>query len=348
MRYVAIELNDAGTVAVSDGVVLAESPGFALLEHPGPVVGVEAERQSRLKPRLVNTRFWELLSNEPLSRSGGDSTSYADLALSHLSTLWARADDGADAVVLAVPAHFSREQLGLLLGIADELRIPVRGMVDSALAASRPAPGSRLLVHLEMHLHRTVLTGIEQGDAVRRTFVHSVTDCGLAGLHESWIKLVGHLFVQQTRFDPLHRAEGEQALYDCIPRWLAVMEGAESLDIEMSARNGALHTVRLSRARMVDAVMGAYRRLATALVEVCAGEPVTVELSHRAARLPGLMEALREVGVEDTVTLGPGAAALGAERFAGYLTGSRPANVLTVDLPREIHAGIGSRASAPT
>ena len=49
---------------------------------------------------------------------------------------FARVRDGVEAVILALPGTYSGDQLGLLLGIAQACGMPVRGMVDSAVAAA--------------------------------------------------------------------------------------------------------------------------------------------------------------------------------------------------------------------
>ena len=74
-----------------------------------------------------------------------------------------------DEVVLVVPGHNSAEQLGLLLGLAQECGMPVRAMVDAAVAASvKPYPGRQLL-YVDAGLHRVTVTLIEQGaDAAAR------------------------------------------------------------------------------------------------------------------------------------------------------------------------------------
>ena len=46
-----------------------------------------------------------------------------------------------------VPGYWSTEQLGLLLGIAGELRIPVAGLLDSAVGATRSHYQGREFFH---------------------------------------------------------------------------------------------------------------------------------------------------------------------------------------------------------
>ena len=64
MATLAIELNDAEITLVRDERVVAVEPGYALLDQGQLVVGTEALRSARLKPRLVHDRFWKDLSLE--------------------------------------------------------------------------------------------------------------------------------------------------------------------------------------------------------------------------------------------------------------------------------------------
>ena len=67
-----------------------------------------------------------------------------------------RFGSGVTDVVLVVPGAYRTEQLGLLLGLAQECGMPVRALVDAAAAASvRPYP-KRQLVYVDAGLYRVV------------------------------------------------------------------------------------------------------------------------------------------------------------------------------------------------
>ena len=79
-----------------------------------------------------------------------------------------------DEVLLALPGSYSHDQLGLILGIARACGLPVRGLVDAAVAASatRGATGERR-IHLDLELHRAVVTelGEQQRPAAKGSLV---------------------------------------------------------------------------------------------------------------------------------------------------------------------------------
>ena len=136
MSLLAVELNDAGLLLVRTGddgapvLVGEESPGLAVL-HEGRVhVGGDAVRRYRIAPLHVQNRFWQALSLDALPWSARGIATAADLAHAHLSALLtAEARQGADELLLAVPPGYTREQLGLLVGVANECGVSVRGLV---------------------------------------------------------------------------------------------------------------------------------------------------------------------------------------------------------------------------
>ncbi|MFB3117191.1 MAG: hypothetical protein ACE1ZP_00370, partial [Myxococcota bacterium] len=215
MTTLAIELNDAAiAVARSDGLLVTE-PGCALASDRGIAFGEAALRSSRLRPRDANDRYWAELGVDPLARPFETAKSAADLAHAQLLTLWNRFGTQSDEVLLAVPGSFGHEKLSLLLGIADACEMPVRGLVDAAVAAcDRPYPGWDC-VHVEAHLHEVGLTRIGSaqrgGVAVAEAF-ETVSQFGVAQLHERWARRIAAAFIAQTRFDPLSDGKHEQRL----------------------------------------------------------------------------------------------------------------------------------------
>ena len=46
------------------------------------------------------------------------------------------------------------------------------------------------------------------------------------------MRMIGREFVARTRFDPLHRANLEQQLFDSLPGWLEQLRSADAVEIE--------------------------------------------------------------------------------------------------------------------
>jgi len=316
VSVVALELHDAGLLVVGDADVsvarVAPSPGYALIDGESVLTGSAAASRARLRPRLVHNRFWDGLDSSPLERPFPRQISVADLAHAHLSQLWELVGDGVDEVILVASGSYTGEQLGLALGIARTCGMPVRGMVDSAVAAaSHGAPGGRLL-HLDLHLHRTVVTEVTATQDVVRGRVDAGERSGLVALQDALARRISQLFLRDTRFDPLHAAETEQRLYAGLPHWLARLHRDDGFALRFESA-GREYSVELTRDRLAPAVDQAYERLARIISSIKQpGEPTTVLLGHRAAMLPGLEARLAEIANTGIVPLGETAAPAGA------------------------------------
>jgi hypothetical protein len=312
MATLAIELNDAEIrVAVGGGVVVVE-PGYALLDGESLVTGTEAVRAVRLKPRQIFDRFWADLNQAPLPRPHPRANSLADLAFAQLSSLWSRFGDGIDEVVFVVPGSYRRDQLGLLLGLAEACGIPARGLVDAAVASSRQRYPGRTLAHLDAGLHGAVLTLLAQNGGVSRETVESTVSVGLSALRERWLGAIADAFVAQTRFDPLHDARAEQALFDQLPASLEALRHRETARLEIEIRGASL-AADLRRTHFTAVVDDLYHSLAELLRRVHPTDaPLLLQVSHRLAHLPGLLDRLASIPDLETVLLPADAACKGA------------------------------------
>ena len=327
MTTLALEIHDAGIRWVDASGAGEASPGYALWDGGAIVAGRAAARRAREKPRFVQHRFWQDLDTEPLGKPFPRNLSAADLAHAHLSEVWSAVPGGTDQVILAVPGCFSARQLGLLLGIARACGLPVAGLVDAAAAATPVAaaaaghPGRRLL-HMDLHLHRVVLTELETSDppegaqerrsTVVRRRVRVGDGGGLVALQHAWARRVAELFVHATRYDPLHSAAAEQALYRRLPEWLEALHSRELIEATLGPE-GRERTVELTRPDLVDAAEPFYEGLPEMVLALKrAGEPVTLLMARGLADLPGLEPRLAELRDVTTVPLPAAAAGHGA------------------------------------
>jgi len=332
----ALQCNDVGVLARGEGTGLPEaSPGFALLDGGSVLTGTKARDRARLKPRFVNNRYWDRLDTSPLPRPFPTGLSHADLVHAHLEEIWKTVGSGIDSVVLALPGSYSEAQLGLVLGIARSCDIPVTGMVDSAVSASSAGyPGEHLL-HVDVQLHRTVVTELVQAREIVRRRVETTDHVGLVSLHDRWVKTIAARFVSQTRFDPLHIAATEQALHDRLPDLLERLCDTETIPLRMEA-SGRKHVADLAAESLVAAVRDDYEgivQLVRLLKQV--GRRSTLLLSHRVGGLPGLRAKLDEVGDTEVIVLPEGAAADGAVRHADAIRSTGEAVSFVTRLPVE-------------
>lgn len=318
VQTLAIEINDAGLVVADRDDVLAIEPGYALAENGRIITGNEAHAQARVKPRQVSNRYWATLSLEPGSAEIGDLSS-AELAYRQLDQLWSRFREQSSAAVFVVPGSYDREQLGLLLGMAEECGIEVEALVNAAVAAvNRPYPGRRV-VHVDAGLHRVSVTPIDQADGALAGQEHALETTGLMTVQDLIARWIAETFVLATRFDPFHHAESEQQLYDRLPQWLKRLGESESIDLELS-HGDETFAVTIERERLVGTITGFNRAVMQMIAQTRdSADPLVVQLSERLAELPGLGRELARLDDARIVRLPTGHAArealLGVERI---------------------------------
>lgn len=310
MPNAVVEICDTGLTAWNGAVATGPAePGFALVDASSVITGRAAVNQARRHPRRIHHRFWEDLSSESLGHPFPSGLRSTDLAYAQLAALEAP----ADGCVVEVPGTFSEHQLGLLLGVAKAQGWQVNAFVDLGLvgAAAEAAAGAtptaeKRVLHLDLHLHRLVLTvlDLDDGRLVRRR-LETAEGSGLVQLYDLWMKEIGRRFVATTRFDPMHGADSEQALYSALPVCLDHLQADGEADLAIEA-GGREHVLELRQADLAQVAQPVWKA-ALDLVLSSAGETAVeatgdtsalLVLSHRIAGLPGLQEAL-DAGLEE-------------------------------------------------
>ena len=324
MSLIGLELSDAGIIAAAgspprllevDGQN-TESSGFALPQKNGVVVGKAAESQAHIFPRQILDGFWDQLNTEPIKQPGQYTPqNHAEVAYSHLELVWQQIQEHGDELVMAVPSFYDREQLGLILGITDELSMPLRGFIPQALAASSQEWPDNMLLHLDIHLHRIEVIYLNQGENFSIEDSISATGKGLIQLYRDWVEMIAKRFVRKTRFDPFHQAASEQGLYDRLPGVLSHFQHHPSMVFEISGAD-ASYNITLKRDFVIRKAESIYRQLVRLILKLRKKHgrnksPLTLLLTHRLMRLPGLKEMLANIKDAQIIELERGAAALG-------------------------------------
>ncbi|MFQ5634014.1 MAG: FHA domain-containing protein [Gammaproteobacteria bacterium] len=342
MVMIAIDLNDAAITAVGPaGLELDDPgyvPGYAAAIDGRVLFGADAWHQSRLHPRSTTNRYWREFSEQPLSRPFATFTTSADLVHAHLEKLLSAFSSIPSEVLFVVPAYWTTAQLGLLLGVAEELALPVRGLVAGAVAATRCEYVDQLLLDVDASLHGTTITRLEQKERVALGERWAVDDVGVIRLERVCAGFIAERFLQMTRFDPLHDARSEQYLYDHLDAWLRDLHRQEEIAVAIeSGGNEFRATIRCDElsALVADAFEPTARQLRTA---VGADRAAAIQLSSRLAAFPGVVDALTRLPQASVFVMDPAAAALGAlqraDRFAPTAAGVGLTTVLPWDRPR--------------
>jgi len=328
-----IELNDVGVILAAKDEPAEASPGIAFWDGSRLRVGEEARRSQYVSPRSVNDSFWDRLSQDPLPRPLGFAVSSADLAHAHLESLWSPVASASQEVVIALTAGFDVERLGLLLGIAQSLSIPVVGVVDAAvvLAANEAVDA---VIHVDLQRYRAVITRVECGETCVRGVHVRVDSHGWCSFMDRLATGAAESFVRRTRFDPLHRPGDEQALHNRLFAGLAGSRESGGILFEIAAagRTGSVHVSTREFAQdlaplaapLVDRVRKLLRP----------GESTLCQLTARVGELPGLLEAFQSGLDCEVVSLAEGAAARRARSRLSDLQSLEPAVPYVTKLER--------------
>jgi hypothetical protein len=316
-----IEINDAQLRGYIDTQLAADSPGYAVMDGNNLLIGNEGVKNARLLPRWTNNRFWNQLSTDPIPNATQAIRHHADLAFAHLESVWQSLNEATE-VILAVPGFYSRQQLGLLLGMARESNIPVTGMIDSSLASTSGEPIGNTILHLDIFLHRTVLTILTVDETLRRVDTVTVAETGLFTLWDRWANIIANQFIQAHRYDPMHQAVSEQVLYDQLPAWIQNLSPSQTNSFELNVGNNR-HAVAVSQEQLLTACSTVYPQIVqTVRDRIPRGDAVQLFLSHRFRGFPGLSESLDLIDNAQIILLPDDAVFSNIEHFATPIGGA--------------------------
>jgi hypothetical protein len=275
-----IELNDQEVRLARDNEIVVRSRGAAIVTNSGVEVGSTANQQVHLNPRDSYQKFWYQLNQAALRSPSKSARHHADLAYLHL--LQVLTEGGKpEKVVLAIPGGFSKEQLGLLLGIIHACGVEVIAMVDAAVAEAASCAGSGEYCHVEMQKYRTVITHLTVDEQVVRHRLDVLDDIGTEKISRLLVEFIADQFLVQSRFDPLHQANTEQILFNEIPNWIDLLRKRKETDIHIEFRQRRFDA-RLKRSAVVELLDPVYDEIREQLTrrEHCL-------IGSRLARLPG-------------------------------------------------------------
>lgn len=318
MTTAVIELHDVA-LRCGTGNQFVEEPGHALVTPQGIVTGAAARARAWREPQHSFDQHWQQLGTAALPVASRHARHFADLAHAQLLALHQAA--GAPArVVFAVPGSFGRDQLALLLGIAQAAPFSVVGLIDAGLAAAHTEVTDAAL-HIDLLRHCAVLTSLRRSAAeVVRDQVVVLPELGSNRLHELWARHVAERFIAAHRYDPLHTGGGEQALREALPGWLTALARQPELNAVLAGPRGPLQ-LALTTAELVAVAEPVYSRLAQVAATAGSGPRLLA-----AGALPGLRARLSALPLLATASIAGSLAQLDA-------IAARPANVLITRLP---------------
>ncbi len=361
MPTIGLELCDAGLLAaasdksetkilsVADRQGATDWPGFACYEGNNFTFGRAAEDLWFVHPRRVVHTFWSKLTHDSIStlNLAGRPPSFSELSFFFLREYAQRlvATTGPlEKIVLAVPGAYLKdaateeEKIGLLLGMASELKLPLAGIVDMACAAlcDPRAPGfnpALPLVVVDVHLEGTDLTLLSADERLERKHFLHLPNSGYAQLHKHLTATMGNRFLRHTAFDILEDGRVEQTFFRQTKDFLLGGADEHRYQINTATRNYELLAKHEQLTTDAQAFVATLTHGLQTFVDHSAHAPglCTIALTSRSATIPGLEAKLRATGFVRTLRLPVGAAAVGAARI-GESRLSVPADLSAVSV----------------
>ena len=305
----ALELNDADIIAWDVARERLREPGYAGYDGKGWTFGAAAAASARLRPRDTSAVHFAQID---AAAAGPLPVPAAEVAYQQMRR-WADTLGPVPGVWLASSAA-TPAQLGLLLGVSQAAGLDVAALADRAVAAVSALPFEGTVYCVDVELERAFVTEVlvHSGRAQRHGAL-LVPEMGLRTLYDAWSKAFAARMVSETRFDPLHTAGSEQALFDSLPQWLDTLRREDRIEEAGIEAGGVRYAIEFRAAHAANDVAPNYRALALALHAARrAREPAALLLTATAARLPGLIAALDDFQDCDVFTAKSGQAAQAA------------------------------------
>lgn len=344
MATLGIELSDVGVLGVlieDDGtsrtLFLGDEterlPAYAFTNSStGEMIfGGLAQEMGQAHPRGAHSSFIDELSLQSANVDDDQSRiSYSQIAYKFIAEIVERiGKDGSsiDSVVFAIPGHYlesnelSEQRLGILMGIMEDLKIPVSGVVDMAAASLyseglwNVAEGERLF-HVDLLLHAAHVTVFNKRYGLERVLFSRQPQHGFEKMQERFVKALANRFLKQTSFDISEDLKIERAFHAQTRNMLFHLgkTGEASLEVSTKEKSRQMTITRdLAASDLAPYVKVLTQMLLRAVNDYGEGDqPVQIVLSERAAAIQGLKASIVAQGVGVVKELPGESAAFGA------------------------------------
>ncbi len=333
LRAATCSNSEARLLEVADRHGSHEWPGFAYHEGANFTFGRAAEDMWFVHPRRVAHTFWAKLAHDSAStlNVAARAPSFSELSFFFLREYYTRITATAGAptsIVLAVPGSYLKdatteeEKIGLLLGMASELKLPLAGIVDMACAAlcDPRAPGfnpTLPVVVVDVQLEGTDLTLLAADERLERKHFLHLPNSGYAQLLKHLTAMMGNRFLRHTAFDILEDGRVEQTFFRQTKDFLESGHDEHRYQLNTATRNYEMNAKHDQLVNDTQAFVATLVQGLHSFIDHTAHAPglCTVALSARTALLPGLEAKLRAAGFMRQLRLPVGAAAAGAARI---------------------------------
>ena len=131
-------------------------------------------------------------------------------------------------------------------------------------------------------------------------------------MFDTWLNAVSKAFVQQSRFDPLHTAATEQMLVNNMGQWLSSASSSNNVKLEIESGSHS-YAAEIEALSLIGAAAPVYQQIASKLRSLFRADEIpAIQMTDRAARLPGLADMLKARVGGEVYVVEAGATARGA------------------------------------
>lgn len=257
MPLTFIEISDY-YLTISQGEQHYRQLGCCFVEADQVVFGESAWQQKFLNPQQSYSQYWQHLSYEKIHCANPDVEHFADLAYAQLTEALQQFVQ-IDKVVLMVSAHYSNEQLALLLGIVKACGLTEVRVIDQALAKvgcyySAPENTADLtadILLMDIGLQQLTVSEIAVENELSLRQFQSYPNKGLVDLYKQLAVWINELYIVQYRYDIFDSANTEQDLHNQISAVLSSPHQQYQIRIhssDNSADTAAFHQQQQSSA----------------------------------------------------------------------------------------------------
>jgi hypothetical protein len=244
------------------------------------------------------------------------------------------------------------EKIGLLLGMFEELKLPLAGFIDMACAAlcdprSTGFNPTLPVIVVDLHLEGADVTLFNTDQRLeRRDFIH-LPHFGSAQLLKQLTGTMGNRFLRHTAFDILEDGRIEQTFFRQTKEFLMSESPEWRYHINTATRGYELAIKREQLAADANAFVTGLVQSIQSFIQHSphASEPCTIALTARAACVPGIETRLRAAGFSRLLRLPAGAAACGAARI-GAARLRVPPDIADVPLEKSVALSEARRSAA--
>ena len=243
MTIALLEINDFSIKASTSDDNTYNECGFAHVTDSGIITGDKGFEAFWHHPEKCSNNYWLFLDQQPLKTNWKWARHNADLAYAQLdSTL--KSIGSPDEVVLCVSDTISVEQLSLLAGLLQALKISIKRIVDLNLFAGLAMRQSAWLI--DMQLHQTTLTLIEKSISDDQEIFsikesETLPNFGFMHICNTIARDISKKLINNSRFDPMHSSGSAQDLFNQIKSNINEFEENNELNFQIKSPSGIVN-----------------------------------------------------------------------------------------------------------